>query len=189
MQLIKVVPENITDVQMTVAWEEKIADIKNGKLDEDTFINDIENYIIEVLKDTNRSDQWTVQNENKLDEKCPECGSDLVIKKGKYGKFIACSNYPECKYIKKDEKKQPKMTDKKCPNCGKNLLIRKGKFGDFYSCSDYPNCKYTEPVKSKKTVQTKMKCPQCGKPLVERNGKYGKFISCSGYPACKYIKK
>ena len=56
MQLIKVVPENITDVQMTVAWEEKIADIKNGKLDEDTFINDIENYIIEVLKDTNRSD-------------------------------------------------------------------------------------------------------------------------------------
>ena len=73
-------------------WEEKIADIKNGKLDENTFINDIENYIIEVLKDTNRSDQWTVQNENKLDEKCPECGSDLVIKKGKYGKFIACSN-------------------------------------------------------------------------------------------------
>ena len=96
-----------------------------------SFINDIENYIIDVLKDTNRSDQWTVQNENKLDEKCPECGSDLVIKKGKYGKFIACSNYPECKYIKKDEKKQPKMTDKKCPNCGKNLLIRKGKFGDL----------------------------------------------------------
>lgn len=189
MQLIKVVPENITDVQMTVVWEEKIADIKNGKLDEDTFINDIENYIIEVLKDTNRSIQWTVQNENKLDEKCPKCGSDLVIKKGKYGKFTACSNYPECKYIKKDEKKQPKKTDKKCPKCGNPLLLRKGKFGEYYSCSDYPNCKYTESVKSKEVVQTKMKCPQCGKPLVERNGKYGKFISCSGYPACKYIKK
>ena len=101
MQLIKVVPENITDVQMTVAWEEKIADIKNGKFDEDTFINDIENYIIEVLKDTNRSIQWTIQNENKLDEKCPECGKPLVERNGKYGKFISCSGYPACKYIKK----------------------------------------------------------------------------------------
>ena len=190
IELIKVVPENITDVKLTVEWEEMIADIKTGKLNEDQFVDGIKKYVSDIIGTTEKSDEWTVKNKNVLEEKCPECGSNLVVKKGKYGKFTACSNYPACKYIKKEEKKQPKQTGKTCPNCGSPLVKRKGKFSEFIACSNYPGCKYTEQTEKKKLAkETKMKCPHCGKPLVERKGKFGKFIACSGYPACKYIKK
>ena len=102
-------------------------------------------------------------------EKCPECGNPLVIRKGKYGEFVACSNYPECKYIKKEEKEDTIICD--CPNCDGKIIEKKSRRGKiFYGCNNYPKCKtayWDKPINEK--------CPECGKMLVEKNGK----IKCS----------
>lgn len=122
----------------------------------------------------------------KTGESCPNCGSDLVIRKGRYGDFVACSNYPECKYIKQEENEQ---IDETCPNCGGRLIKKRGRFGEFYACENYPECKYIKNDKEKPEPTGEI-CPECGKELVKRKSRYGKyFIGCSGYPKCRYIKK
>ncbi len=106
-------------------------------------------------------------------ETCPECGNPLVIRKGKYGSFTACSNYPECKYIKKEEVTVTEVCD--CPNCSGKIIERKSKRGKlFYGCNNYPKCKtayWDKPISKK--------CPECGEMLVEKNGK----VKCS---SCDY---
>ena len=106
-------------------------------------------------------------------EMCPECGKPLVIRRGKYGKFVACSNYPECKYIKKDEVTLEEVCD--CPNCGSMIVEKKSRRGKvFYGCSNYPKCKTAYWDKP-----TGGKCPECSEMLVEKNGK----VKCS---SCDY---
>jgi len=108
-------------------------------------------------------------------ETCPECGSPLVIRKGKYGEFVACSNYPTCKYIKKDKEEKEVVEVCDCPNCGGKIIERKSKKGKlFYGCNNYPKCKtayWDKPISKK--------CPECGNMLVEKNG----TIKCS---SCEY---
>lgn len=109
-------------------------------------------------------------------EKCPECGNPLVIRKGRYGEFVACSNYPECKYIKKEEKEEVEVMD--CPLCDGKIIERKTRRGKiFYGCNHYPKCKFASWDKP-----LEEKCPECGKFLVEKNGK----IKCS---ECDYQKE
>ena len=108
-------------------------------------------------------------------EVCPECGSPLVIRKGKYGEFTACSNYPTCKYIKKEEKVVKEIV--KCPECGGMIVEKKSKRGKvFYGCNNYPKCKVATW-----DIPTGEKCPECGKLLVEKNKK----VKCS---ECDYEK-
>ena len=106
-------------------------------------------------------------------EACPECGNPLVIRKGKYGEFVACSNYPECKYIKKEEVQEVEMCD--CPNCSGKIIEKKSRRGKlFYGCNNYPKCKtayWDKPINKK--------CPECGEMLVEKNSK----VKCS---SCDY---
>lgn len=133
--------------------------------------------------------------DKKTGEKCPECGSDLVIRKGKYGDFVACSNYPKCKYV---QKSKPEIVEgKTCPKCGAPLVKRKGRYGkEFIGCSAYPKCKYIEGQEERKTNEPIVipadapTCPKCkvGK-LVTKHGRFGDFIACSNYPACHYIQK
>lgn len=128
----------------------------------------------------------------KKDNVCPVCGKPLIIKKGKYGDFEACTGYPACNYThslkssKNSKKSTKEQINKQCPVCGRNLVIKKGKYGEFEACSGYPECKYTKKINSNSTEDI---CPVCGKILVIRNGKYGKFKACSGYPNCHYIEK
>ena len=108
-------------------------------------------------------------------EVCPECGNPLVVRKGRYGEFVACSNYPECKYIKKEVVEVKEIMD--CPNCSGKIVekpTRKGKV--FYGCNNYPKCKFALWDKPTGDV-----CPECGKVLVEKNNK----IKCS---ECDYEK-
>ena len=108
-------------------------------------------------------------------ETCPECGSPLVIRKGKYGEFVACSNYPKCKYIKKEQKESKDIC--KCPKCGGTIIERTTKKGKtFYVCSNYPKCKLASW-----DLPTGELCPECKSLLVEKNG----TIKCSN---CDYEK-
>ena len=128
--------------------------------------------------------------EKEFEEFCPKCGKPLMLKRGRYGAFLACSGYPECDYIKKEELK---MSDEKCPECGKPLVEREGRFGKFLGCSGYPECKYIKrgatPGSGEPAKPIDGKCPECGKPLVEKQGRFGAFVGCSGYPQCRYIQK
>jgi len=124
-------------------------------------------------------------------EACPDCGKELVVKLGKFGKFFACSGYPECKFIRKIEKEktetaEPVFSEEKCEKCGSQMLIRDGRYGKYLACSAYPGCKNIQPLVKPKG--TGVVCPECGEgELTEKKSRYGKmFYSCNRYPQCKF---
>lgn len=128
-----------------------------------------------------------------IDEKCPECGKPLSIRLGRNGRFIGCTNYPDCSYTRDlhadgDTQAQAKevIEGRHCPKCKSELLIKNGRYGKFIGCKGHPKCKYTEPLE--KPVDTGISCPQCNKDTIlkrkSRNGKV--FYSCAGYPKCTY---
>jgi DNA topoisomerase-1 len=128
-------------------------------------------------------------------EKCPVCGSPLVIKKSRYGSFVACSNYPKCKYIKKEPKPEPKYTGEMCPECGKPLVERVDRKGQtFVACSGYPACHYIKGAENKestKKVYTEADwvkpCPKCKTGhLVVKKGRKVSFLGCTNFPKCHY---
>ena len=122
-------------------------------------------------------------------EKCPLCGGDLVYKTGKHGEFIGCSNYPSCKYVKKEEKEQPRETGRICPNCGSPLLIRKNKRGqEFIGCSNYPSCRYVESINQPEEPSEEKFCPECGAKMVVKYSRRGRFWGCSNYPNCNHME-
>ncbi|MES9961638.1 MAG: type I DNA topoisomerase [Sedimenticola sp.] len=127
-----------------------------------------------------------------LDEKCPECGSQLSIRLGRHGRFVGCTNYPTCNYTRdlggdNKEQEEPEVVEgRKCPECQSDLVIKKGRYGKFIGCSGYPDCRYIEPLE--KPVDTGVACPKCGKgTMMKRKSRRGKiFYSCSTYPECDY---
>jgi DNA topoisomerase-1 len=125
----------------------------------------------------------------------------MIVRFGKLGKFLGCSNYPTCKYTTPFEidedgriKIKPQETvEEVCEICGAQMLVKESKKGKFLACSAYPECKNTKPFgkevdKINKPEPTSEKCPKCDNLLVIKDGKYGKFLSCSNYPKCKYTK-
>lgn len=126
--------------------------------------------------------------ETETDEVCEKCSSPMVVKIGRFGKFLACSNYPNCKNTKqigKDGKVEaPETTDEKCPDCGADMVVKRGRFGKFLACSRYPDCKGIKKIQH----STGVKCPQCNEgDIVEKRSKRGRnFYSCSRYPDCKF---
>jgi len=129
--------------------------------------------------------------QEKLDEKCPKCGGDLSIRLGRHGRFIGCTNYPECDYTRdlnqsKAEAEAPQEVGRDCPECGSPLVFKRGRYGKFIGCSGYPKCRYIEPLEKPK--DTGVTCPKCNKgTLMQRKSRRGKiFYSCSTYPKCDY---
>jgi len=121
-------------------------------------------------------------------EDCPQCGSELLLRKGRYGEFIACSNFPKCKYTKNldgEEPEQPEATDEVCEKCGSPMVIKNGRRGKFLACSAYPKCKNAKPLVAPRELE--VPCPECGGKLQERQGRRGIFFGCTNYPKCKFI--
>ncbi len=119
-----------------------------------------------------------------IEEVCPECGQQLVIKEGKYGRFRACSGFPGCNFKESLVKKEAKPLEETCPECGSQLVMRRGKYGTFVACSNYPECKYIKKEKK----DTGISCPlNCGGTLVRRKTRKGKiFYGCSTFPKCQF---
>ncbi|MBN1272002.1 MAG: type I DNA topoisomerase [Candidatus Aminicenantes bacterium] len=119
-----------------------------------------------------------------LDDVCPKCGRQLVIKSGRYGRFKACSGYPECDFKQSMGKKEAKPLEEKCPQCGSNLVVRHGRYGAFTACSNYPQCKYIK----KESSDTGIPCPmECGGTILRKKTRRGKtFYGCSKYPDCDF---
>jgi DNA topoisomerase-1 len=134
------------------------------------------------LPDVDKSDL----SEQGEEEYCQNCGRPMVLKKGRFGTFLACTGYPDCKTTKQiggEQKKPDQPLEEKCPQCGSHLVLKSGRFGEFTACSNYPACKYVK----QKTIG--VKCPECSEgEIIERRSKKGKtFYGCNRYPDCKFV--
>lgn len=179
----------LVDYAYTAQVEDELDSISLGKKKYFPVIDEEFKMLAEAIskaeKDVKKDDVVII---GKSEEKCPKCGGEMVVRVGRYGRFLSCAKFPECKGMKDisggieiDFEKYEKQD--KCPKCGKGVVLKSGKYGKFWACEEYPDCKGVIPLLLKE------KCPECGHNLVERRSKWGKtFIGCSNYPECKYIK-
>jgi DNA topoisomerase-1 len=179
----------IVDFQFTAQMEENLDDIAEGKKDWQpiiaTFYHPFKDNLDQKDQELSKKDL----TEEKTDEVCPKCGKPMVIKVGRFGKFFACSGYPECKTTKplpEEEKNLPKieLSEEICNKCGSQMVIKHGRFGPFLGCSNYPDCKNIKAIEKKVNV----KCPKCTEgDLVEKRSKRRKiFYGCNRYPDCDF---
>ena len=197
--------QDIMNVGYTAEIEKELDEIEEGK---DNLLNTLSQFWKKFEKDLKLAAKQMKDvkaMEEKTDEKCDKCGSPMVIKWGRYGKFLACSNYPECKNTRQiaggEGTDTPELHEdvakETCPKDGQPMVLRKGRFGPFLACSLYPECKTTKrlvrgeggKLEVEKLAPIDEKCPDCGSDLMWRRGRFGPFIACSNYPTCKYIKK
>ena len=184
--LVEPFPE-IPDVAFTARMEEDLDEIAIGHKDWPEvlrqFFDPFERLVEKKEKEITRDDLI----KETTDEKCPKCEGPMLIKLGRYGKFLSCANYPECKGTRQlDGKERPEPVEvpgEKCEVCGSPLLLRHGRFGPFVGCSDYPKCKYVK----KETIGGK--CPKCkeGKLQQRRSKRKTTFYGCTRYPECDYV--
>ena len=188
--------ENIMNVSFTAEMETELDEVAEGQLVWQDVVKDFWDDFEKQLLVAGESAESLKAAPIETDEICDKCGSKMVIREGKYGKFLSCSNYPTCKNIRKDVKigenneilkvevPQDIETDQICEKCGGKMLIKVGRFGKFLGCSNYPKCKN---IKSLDDGNYGV-CPKCGKPLVRRLNKQKRyFYGCSGYPNCDFI--
>jgi len=171
---------DIFEVKFTAKMEEELDEIESGKKKALEVLEKFYTGFSEDLKSFEENIKGIKEELQRTEETCPLCGSPLLLKWSKYGKFYACSRYPECKYTRPAEASE--VTDKKCPICQKPMILVEGKKGKYYRCVDYPKCKGILPY------TLGIKCPECDGEIVERKAPKGKiFYGCSNYPECKFI--
>lgn len=183
---------NVVDYAFTAQMEDKLDSVAEGKL---VWTEMLTEFYFPFEKEIEKQDKNIDRNLFKQlgtsEEKCPECGKPMVIKLGRYGKFLSCSDYPKCQGIKAledpnvEEVKYDPLKFEGAPKTedGREFELKKSRFGSFWAHPDYPKVKDARPLLLKE------KCPECGNNLVERKGKFGRmFTGCSNYPKCKHIK-
>src|SRR3989344_4710721 len=173
----------------TAEMENKLDDIAEGTRAYEETLREFYTPFTKEVKSKDKLEKMTNLGDAPEGTVCPKCGSKMIVKLAKNGKFLSCSRFPECdgaRTIDGKELEGPKETGEACPKCKDGKLVeRDGRFGRFVACSNYPKCKYIKKDESSMPT-TGVKCPVCNKgEMVERRGRYGIFYSCSNYPDCK----
>ena len=194
--------KDIMNVEYTAAMELELDEIEEGR---DNLLNTLNQFWKKFEAALTRADaemENVKATEVETDEVCDKCGAKMVIKWGRYGKFLACSGYPECKNTRQlagegGPEVHEDLAKEVCPRDGQPMVLRKGRFGPFLACAKYPECKETKrlvrgedgKLKAEQLPPIEEKCPECGSDLMWRRGRFGAFVACSNYPTCKHIKK
>jgi DNA topoisomerase-1 len=177
----------IVDSSFTSKMESQLDEIGEGKLDWQKVLADFYAPFMQKITDGKKSIK-SKKMAIPTGQMCPKCGSELLRRKGRYGEFIACSNFPKCKYttdLEGNAPPEPQKTDVKCDKCGEPMVIKDSRRGKFLACSAYPKCKNAKPLTPPKEL--KVPCPKCGSKILEKEGKRGKFYGCANYPKCRFI--
>ena len=179
---------DIVNPDFTAYMEKELDDIAEGQLRKVQMLEEFNGPFERALEKAEGSFE---RFSEELDELCPLCPQEgrepgrLQVKLGRYGKFIGCPNYPECRYIRNmdgTERAEPELLDETCPDCGRQLQRRVGRYGPFVGCSGYPECRY---IKKDPPTSTGVTCPQCHRgELVEKHTRFGTFYGCDRYPEC-----
>lgn len=172
--------EDIVDIEFTAEMEEKLDEIEENNINWKTVVEEFYNPLAQMVEFAEGEMEKITIREQETDIICEKCGRNMVIKHGKYGKFLACPGFPECKNTKPFVEKIGAL----CPMCGEEIVVRRTRKGrKFYGCSNYPECDYMtwdKPIEEK--------CPQCGSNLAERKNKQKTKIVCLN-KECNYSKE
>jgi len=201
----------ILDPGFTARMETTLDEIEEGKADWLDVMHKFYGAFTKWLEKAKQKMRNVKAMQEPTDIVCEKCGRSMVIKWGRFGKFLACSGYPECKNTKElpasrggaggpgngkpaageNGRGETVGEGQPCENCGKPMVLKRGRFGPFLACSGYPDCRTVVRIGKAALPPpepTDQVCDKCGAPMVIRAGRYGRFLSCSTYPTCKHIK-
>lgn len=181
--------EEIVDSKFSASLEEELDNIAQNKADYQQVLKDFYYPFMDKIE-AGKKNIISQKVHEKTGQSCPKCGGELVKKNSRYGEFIACNNYPKCKYIKQTETANNEANQELCEKCGGEMVQKFSRNGAFLACNNYPECKNTKSLKNtpnaKETIEG-VKCPECGGDIALKRGRKGSFYGCNNYPKCNFL--
>ncbi|GAA7257585.1 type I DNA topoisomerase [Helicobacter pylori] len=181
--------EEIVDSKFSASLEEELDNIAQNKADYQQVLKDFYYPFMDKIE-AGKKNIISQKVHEKTGQSCPKCGGELVKKNSRYGEFIACNNYPKCKYIKQTENANDEADQELCEKCGGEMVQKFSRNGAFLACNNYPECKNTKSLKNtpnaKETIEG-VKCPECGGDIALKRSKKGSFYGCNNYPKCNFL--
>ncbi|AFI06832.1 type I DNA topoisomerase [Helicobacter pylori] len=181
--------EEIVDSKFSASLEEELDNIAQNKADYQQVLKDFYYPFMDKIE-VGKKNIISQKVHEKTGQSCPKCGGELVKKNSRYGEFIACNNYPKCKYIKQTETANNEATQELCEKCGGEMVQKFSRNGAFLACNNYPECKNTKSLKNtpnaKETIEG-VKCPECGGDIALKRSRKGSFYGCNNYPKCNFL--
>ncbi|WP_131142082.1 type I DNA topoisomerase [Helicobacter pylori] len=181
--------EEIVDSKFSASLEEELDNIAQNKADYQQVLKDFYYPFMDKIE-AGKKNIISQKVHEKTGQSCPKCGGELVKKNSRYGEFIACNNYPKCKYIKQTENANDEAMQELCEKCGGEMVQKFSRNGAFLACNNYPECKNTKSLKNtpnaKETIEG-VKCPECGGDIALKRSKKGSFYGCNNYPKCHFL--
>lgn len=181
--------EEIVDSKFSASLEEELDNIAQNKTDYQQVLKDFYYPFMDKIE-AGKKNIISQKVHEKTGQSCPKCGGELVKKNSRYGEFIACNNYPKCKYIKQTETANNEAEQELCEKCGGEMVQKFSRNGAFLACNNYPECKNTKSLKNTpnaKEVIEGVKCPECGWDIALKRSKKGSFYGCNNYPKCNFL--
>ncbi len=181
--------EEIVDSKFSASLEEELDNIAQNKADYQQVLKDFYYPFMDKIE-AGKKNIISQKMHEKTGQSCPKCGGELVKKNSRYGEFIACNNYPKCKYVKQTENANDEAKQELCEKCGGEMVQKFSRNGAFLACNNYPECKNTKSLKNtpnaKETIEG-VKCPECGGDIALKRSKKGSFYGCNNYPKCNFL--
>ncbi|MFP6311980.1 type I DNA topoisomerase [Helicobacter pylori] len=181
--------EEIVDSKFSASLEEELDNIAQNKADYQQVLKDFYYPFMDKIE-AGKKNIISQKVHEKTGQSCPKCGGELVKKNSRYGEFIACNNYPKCKYIKQTENANNEAEQELCEKCGGEMVQKFSRNGAFLACNNYPECKNTKSLKNTpnaKEVIEGVKCPECGGDIALKRSRKGSFYGCNNYPKCHFL--
>ncbi len=181
--------EEIVDSKFSASLEEELDNIAQNKADYQQVLKDFYYPFMDKIE-AGKKNIISQKVHEKTGQSCPKCGGELVKKNSRYGEFIACNNYPKCKYVKQAENAHDGANQELCEKCGGEMVQKFSRNGAFLACNNYPECKNTKSLKNTpntKEVIEGVKCPECGGDIALKRSRKGSFYGCNNYPKCNFL--
>ncbi|GAA7109897.1 type I DNA topoisomerase [Helicobacter pylori] len=181
--------EEIVDSKFSASLEEELDNIAQNKADYQQVLKDFYYPFMDKIE-AGKKNIISQKVHEKTGQSCPKCGGELIKKNSRYGEFIACNNYPKCKYIKQTENANDGDKQELCEKCGGEMVQKFSRNGAFLACNNYPECKNTKSLKNTPNANEiieGVKCPECGGDIALKKSRKGSFYGCNNYPKCRFL--
>ncbi|QQW84526.1 type I DNA topoisomerase [Helicobacter pylori] len=189
MEILEKHFEEIVDSKFSASLEEELDNIAQNKADYQQVLKDFYYPFMDKIE-AGKKNIISQKVHEKTGQSCPKCGGELVKKNSRYGEFIACNNYPKCKYVKQTETANNEATQELCEKCGGEMVQKFSRNGAFLACNNYPECKNTKSLKNTPNANEiieGVKCPECGGDIALKRSRKGSFYGCNNYPKCNFL--